>query len=258
MPKTIVITGASSGIGKALAFYYARQGAKLGLIGRNEERLDAVAAQCRSSGAADVKIGVIDVRARDKLMTWISDLDQTSPVDLIFANAGVTGGTALDGSFESNDVSYGLIETNVLGVFNSVHAILPAMIARGRGQVALIGSLAGFIPLADSPSYCASKSAVLTYGLALRDSLGPRGISINVVCPGFIETPMSNSLLSSKPFLITADDAARRIAKGLARDQAIIAFPFLLAWASRLGGLLPARLRLFLTPSFRIRAQSAR
>jgi short-subunit dehydrogenase len=254
MPKSIVITGASSGIGKALAFHYASEGACLGLIGRNKERLEAVAAQCRTLGSVDIKTGAIDVRDRTTLMGWITDFDRAAPIDVLFANAGVTGGTTLDGTFEPNDVSYSLIETNVLGVFNSVHAIVPAMIARGQGQIALIGSLASFIPLADSPSYCASKSAVLAYGLAMRDGLRPRGIKVNVICPGFIETPMSNSLLSTKPFLMTADDAAKCITRGLARDQAIIAFPFLLAWASRLGGLLPGWLRRLLTPQFRVGA----
>ncbi len=252
MPKSIVITGASSGIGKALALYYARQGAILGLIGRNKDRLDAVAAECRTTGAQDVKTGVIDVRARAELMSWIVDFDRMSPVDLLFANAGINGGTTAEGAFEPNDLSLMLVEINVLGVLNSVHALLPAMIARGHGQIALLGSLAGFVPLADSPSYCASKSAVLAYGLALGDGLRPRGIFVSIICPGFVETPMANSVASSKPFQISAGDAAKRIALGLDRRQAIIAFPFPLALAARLGQFLPGALRRWLLPPFRI------
>ncbi len=156
-------------------------------MGRNEERLDAVAAECRHLGAQEVRAGVMDVRARDKLIAWMADFDHAAPIDLLFANAGVTGGTTLAGEIEPNELSLALIETNVLGVFNSVHAVLPAMLERRAGQIALIGSLAGFVPLADSPSYCASKSAVLAYGLALRDALEPRGIKVSVVCPGFVE-----------------------------------------------------------------------
>jgi short-subunit dehydrogenase len=252
MAASIVITGASSGIGKALAFHYAKRGAILGLLGRNKERLEAVAAKCRALGAQDVKSATIDVRARTELMAWIAEFDETAPVDLLFANAGVTGGTTPDGAFEPNDSSYALIETNVLGVFNSVHAILPAMMARGRGQIALIGSLAGFIPLADSPSYCASKSAVLAYGRALNDAMRPRGVHVAVVCPGFVETPMANSLLSAKPFQMSAEDAARHIAGGLERRRTIIAFPFLLTLLTRFGAILPARVRQWLSPSFRI------
>jgi short-subunit dehydrogenase len=253
-PKSIVITGASSGIGQALALHYARQGAVLGLIGRNKQRLDAVAVQCRAGGAQEVKTGVIDVRARAELMHWIADFDQSAPVDLLFANAGMNGGTTADGAFEPNELSILLVETNVLGVFNAVHAILPAMLERGRGQIALIGSLAGFVPLADSPSYCASKSAVFAYGLALGDAMRRHGIGVSVICPGFVETPMSNSVASSKPFQISADEAAKRIARGLGQSQAVIAFPFLLVLAARLGRLLPAGVRRWLSPPFHIHA----
>jgi short-subunit dehydrogenase len=256
MPKSIVITGASSGIGKALALHYAKQGAILGLIGRDTGRLDAVTAACRAEGAQDVKTGVIDVRARAELMGWIADFDRVSPVDLLFANAGVTGGTTAEGAFEPNDLSFALVETNVLGVFNAVHAVLPAMITRGHGQIALIGSLAGFVPLADSPSYCASKAAVLAYGQALGDGLRWRGIKVSVICPGFVETPMANSVASSKPFQISADDAAKRIALGLERGRAIIAFPFPLALAARLSGFLPGPIRRWLSPSFRVHSLS--
>lgn len=256
-PKNVVITGASSGIGTALALHYARLGATLGLIGRNKERLDAVAARCQAAGAQSVETGVIDVRARAELMSWIADFDQNAPVDLLFANAGVNGGTTADGAFEPNELSLRLIETNVLGTFSSVHAILPAMITRGHGQIALIGSLAGFVPLADSPSYCASKSAIMAYGLALGDALHPRGIKVSVVCPGFVETPMANSVASSKPFQISADDAAKRIARSLERGRAIIAFPFPLAFAARLGQFLPSGLRRWLSPPFRVHAGSS-
>jgi short-subunit dehydrogenase len=253
-PRNIVITGASSGIGKALALLYAKRGASLGLIGRNQERLDAVAAQCRQEGANDVETGIIDVRARAELMNWIAAFDRKRPVDLLFANAGVTGGTTATGAFEPNELSFRLVEINVLGVFNSVHAILPAMIERGHGQIALLSSLAGFVPLADSPSYCGSKYAIMGYGLALGDALRPRGLKISVICPGFVETPMANSVASSKPFQISADEAAKRIARGLERGQTIIAFPFALAFGARLGQFLPASVRRWLLPSFHVTA----
>ncbi len=252
-PASIVITGASSGIGKALAFHYAAQGATLGLLGRNRERLQAVAAHCATLGAESLSTGIIDVRARTELIAWIEDFDRASPIDLLFANAGVSGGTTADGAFEPNDVSYALIETNVLGVFNSVHAVLPAMLMRGRGQIALIGSLAGFLPLPDSPSYCASKSAVLAYGRALNEGLRRHGIGVSVVCPGFVETPMANRVLSAKPFQVSPEDAAKRIAEGLERRQQIIAFPFLLVMLARLGQFMPAWLRRWVSPPFRIK-----
>jgi len=253
MPLSVVITGASSGIGRSLALHYAAQGATLGLLGRDRERLDAVAAQCAAMGAPSVGAGLIDVRARSELLAWMADFDRAAPIDLLFANAGMSGGTTADGAFEPNDASYALIETNVLGVFNSVHAVLPAMMARGRGQIALLGSLAGFIPLADSPSYCASKSAVLAYGRALDEGLRRHGIRVSVICPGFVETPMANRVLSAKPFQMTPDDAAKHIAKGLEHHRTIIAFPFPLVMLTRLGQLMPAWMRRWFSPPFRIK-----
>ena len=165
--QTILITGASSGIGEALALAYAGAGTTLGLLGRNAERLESVAARCRERGAT-VRTAAIDVRARAELKAWIEAFDREHPVDLLVANAGVMAGTPPGGDIERADTAAALIETNVGGVLNTVQPLLPPMMARGRGQIAIVGSLAGFIPLPDAPSYSASKSAVLSYGLSLR------------------------------------------------------------------------------------------
>ena len=106
----IVITGASSGIGEALALRYAREGARLALLGRNPERLEAVAAACRRT-AADVRTATIDVRSREELRAWLEAFDAEAPVDLLIANAGVLAGTSTDGAIESADDSYALLET---------------------------------------------------------------------------------------------------------------------------------------------------
>jgi len=252
MPQTIVITGASSGIGKALACHYAKPGITLCLIGRNEGRLEAVRAACETQGTDLVQTAVLDVRDRAALFAMLQDFDKAHPVDLLIANAGITGGTTPEGDFEPIETSRILMETNVLGVFNSIHALLPQMLIRGRGQIALIGSLAGFVPMGDSPSYCASKAAILSYGLSLREGLRNRGVNVNVVCPGFIETPLSDKLQSAKPQLMTADKAAVAIATGLAKNRGVIAFPFALSFATRLGQFLPAAIRRAIIPSFRI------
>jgi short-subunit dehydrogenase len=248
--QNILITGASSGIGKALALHYARAGTTLGLLGRNAGRLDEVAAECRKSGAT-VEIGAIDVRERGKLRDWIAAFDDTHPIDLVFANAGVMEGTPRGGEIELADAAHALIETNIGGVLNTVQPVLPGMMARRHGQIAIVSSLAAFVPLGDSPSYCASKAAVLSYGLSLRTLLSKRGIRVNVVCPGYITTPMMLRESGPKPFEMAPERAVAIIRRGLERDRAVIAFPRLFALATRINGLLPDRLRRRLLRKFR-------
>ena len=188
-------------------------------------------------------IAAIDVRARAELKAWIEAFDREHPVDLLVANAGVMAGTPPGGDIERADIAAALIETNVGGVLNTVQPLLPPMMARGRGQIAIVSSLAGFIPLPDAPSYSASKSAVLSYGLSLRALLAPRGICVSVICPGYIETPMTAREIGPHPFKMSAGRAADKIRRGLQRDRAVIAFPFLLALATRFGSLMPDPLR---------------
>ncbi len=250
IPGTVVITGASSGIGQALALRYARDRATIGLIGRDQARLQNVAAECRSRGA-NVRSGEIDVRDRPELMRWLEAFDTATPIDLLIANAGVMEGTPPGGQIEPPDAAYTLIQTNVLGTLNTVQPLLPKMMARGRGQIAIVSSIAGFIPLPDSPSYCASKAAVLNYGLALRALLHPYGIGVSVICPGYVTTPMMLRESGPKPFAVPADKAADLICRGLDRNQAVIAFPFFFALVTRIGGLLPDRLRRWTMRPFR-------
>ena len=242
MLKSIVITGASSGIGKALALHYAARGRVLGLLGRNAARLEYVANACREKGA-DVRVGAIDISDRKSLAAWLEAFDGAQPLDLLIANAGVMEGSPAPDEVEPADAAYRLMEINVLGVLNSVQPIVPRMMARGRGQIAIMSSLAGLIPLPDAPSYAASKSAVLHYGLSLRALLAPRRIGVSVICPGYIDTPMMRRESGPKPFAITPDKAAAIIGRGLARNKSMIVFPFFFGWLTRMGGLLPDRVR---------------
>ena len=248
--STVVITGASSGIGTALAHRYARKGATLGLIGRNRERLQIVAAECRSLGAT-VSIGEIDVRARAELLHWLEAFDDATPIDLLIANAGVMEGTPPGGKIEPPDAACALVQTNVLGTLNTVQPLIPRMMTRGRGQIGIVSSIAGFVPLPDSPSYCASKAAVLSYGLALRGLLHPYGIRVSVICPGYVTTPMMARESGPKPFAISPGKAADLIGRGLDHNLAVIAFPFFFALVARIGGLLPDRLRRWTMRPFR-------
>lgn len=250
MPHTIVITGASSGLGAALALCYAPERCHLGLMARNRHRLDRVAAQCQARGAK-VTTATIDVRARADMEDWLTRFDAENPIDLLIANAGVMTGSLARGQPEPPEAAHELMQTNVLGVLNSVQPILPRMIGRGRGQIAIVSSIAGFAPLADAPSYGASKAAALSYGLALRDLLRPRGIKVNVVCPGYVSTPMTHQESGPKPFVMPADKAAELIRRGLAKDRAVIAFPAFFALLTRVSGLLPDRLRRWTSAPFR-------
>jgi short-subunit dehydrogenase len=250
MPRTIVITGASSGIGESLALSYARDGSCLGLLGRDIGRLDRTAERCRSAGAA-VSTAAIDVRAHGDMEAWLQSFDDKTPIDLLIANAGVMAGSAAPDELESAETARALVETNVLGVMNTLQPILPRMIARRRGQIAIVSSIAAFLPVPDAPSYGASKSAVLSYGLALRSLLRPQGIGVSVICPGYVDTPMIRQEEGSKPSIIPPEKAAEIIRRGLMRDRAVIAFPPMFALITRIGGLLPDRLRRWTNAPFR-------
>ena len=154
-PRHIVITGASSGLGAALVRHYAASGIVLGLLGRNAERLEEVANQCRAAGA-DVSIGVIDVTQDHAVHDWMAAFDRVHPIDLCIANAGVSAGTG--GGEESLKQVQHIFRVNVDGVLNTIHPVLQAMQQRGRGQVAIISSMAGWVGLPGAPAYGASKA----------------------------------------------------------------------------------------------------
>jgi short-subunit dehydrogenase len=245
MSRNVLITGASSGIGRALALRYAQERGVLGLLGRNGQRLEEVAAECREIGAR-VHTALVDVRDRNGIAKWLVDFDRAAPVDLVIANAGVMAGTPPAGEIEPPDEAHALIETNMLGVLNTVQPLIPLMTARGRGQIVIMSSLAAFVPLPDCPSYSASKSAVLSYGLSLRAVLEPRGIGVSVVCPGYVTTPMMLRESGFKPFEMAPDSAAALIFRAVDRNRAVIAFPFLLALVTRFAGLCPDPVRRWL------------
>jgi short-subunit dehydrogenase len=241
-PAAVVITGASSGIGEALAMRYARAGTVLGLIGRDHGRLEQVADRCRAAGS-DVRQALIDVRERALLADWLREFDSTVPVDLLIANAGVITGARSGQTIEDAEAASALMEINVLGMLNTVQPIMPRMLARGRGQIAIMSSISALSPLPDACAYSASKAAVMSYGVALRDGVRHSGVRVNVLCPGFITSPMSSQIRGWKPMEMSAETAAKRIVDGLARDRAVIAFPWPLAFAARLSRFLPDKLR---------------
>ncbi len=237
-PNHVLITGASSGIGEALAVIYARPGVLLSLSGRDAARLSAVAQRAEQRGAG-VTQTTLDVRDRDAVAAWVDDADRRQPVDLLIANAGISGGT--HGGPESAEQTRAVFAVNLDGVVNTVLPLIPRMIARRSGQIALISSLAGHRGFPGAPAYCASKAAVKVWGESLRGELGGHGVKVNVVMPGFVKSRMTDVNDFPMPFLMSAEKAAEIIRRGLERDRPRIAFPWptaLLAWA--IGMLSPA------------------
>jgi short-subunit dehydrogenase len=232
----ILITGASSGIGAALARLYAAPGVRLSLHGRSAERLAAVAAEAENRGAV-VTTATGDVAEAAAMEAWIAAADRLQPIDLVIANAGISGGTAADKA--DGEPVAAIFAVNLNGVLNTVHPAMSPMLRRGRGQIAIMSSLAGFRGLAGSRAYGASKAAVRVYGEALRADLAPPGIGVSVICPGFVKTPMTDVNPFPMPFLMSPEKAARIIAKGLRRNRARIAFPWVMHLLVRILALLP-------------------
>ena len=168
--KHILITGASSGIGAALAFEYAAPGVTFSLLGRNAERLAHSASRASSRGAT-VVTHAGDVTDANSMATWIAERNAALPLDLVIANAGISGRTSR--AEELAEQAMSVFAVNVGGVFNTIHPVLPLMRERGRGQIAILSSLAGFIGLAGAAAYASSKAAVRVYGEALRAEMAP-------------------------------------------------------------------------------------
>lgn len=235
----ILITGATGGIGGALALAYAAPGHCLFLQGRKADRLAALAAECEARGAR-VETRVLDVRDRVALTGWLRSIGEHEALDLAIVNAGVNTNIGPEGQGERWADAEALIEVNVLAAMATVDAVLPAMRRRGRGQVALVASLAGYFGLPVTPSYCASKAAIKAYGESLRGWLAAEGVRVNVIMPGYVESAMCDAMPGPKPFLWSPARAARTIRRGLERDRARITFPFPLNLGTWFLAVLPA------------------
>jgi short-subunit dehydrogenase len=233
----ILITGASSGIGEALALAYAAPGVRLFLSGRDGDRLAKVAAACRAKGALAEERRV-DVRNGPAMAAWVAEAERQAPLDLVIANAGISAGTGERGA-ESAEQTLAIFGVNLDGVLNTVLPALDGMRRRRRGQVALMSSLAGFRGLPSAPAYCASKAAVKVWGEGLRGVLAADGIGVSVICPGFVESRMTAVNRFPMPFLMTAEAAARHIQRGIAANRPRIAFPWPMATLTWLLAVLP-------------------
>lgn len=235
-PRRLLITGASSGLGAALAQAYAAPGVTLVLGGRDEDRLAAVGAICEGLGAT-VERALIDVTDAAGMAAWVTQADASGPLDLVIANAGRSGGTGAGA--EPEDQARAILAANLDGVLNTVLPVLPAMRARARGQIAIMASLAGFRGFPGAPAYCASKAAVKSWGESLRGWLAAEGVAVSVICPGYVRTPMTAVNRFPMPFLMDAPRAAAIIRQGLAHNKGRIAFPWPMALGAWLIGAMP-------------------
>ncbi|OGV72761.1 MAG: short-chain dehydrogenase [Methylophilales bacterium RIFCSPHIGHO2_02_FULL_57_10] len=232
----VFITGASSGIGAALARYYASQGAQLGLAGRSRERLDAVVANLPCACTAYM----LDVRDAAALQQAAQDfMQEYGTPDIVIANAGVSRGTLTEHA-EDIPAFRVIMETNVLGMVHTFQPFLAAMREEGRGTLAGIASVAGLRGLPGAGAYAASKAAAISYLESLRVELVSSGISVITLCPGYIRTPMTAVNPYRMPFLMEADVAARKMARLIEHRKSFAILPWQMGLIGGLMRLLPA------------------
>jgi short-subunit dehydrogenase len=234
----IVITGASSGLGEVLAKELGRRGHNLGLVARRVENLKTLAAEIRAMGG-QACVAAADVTDRLAIHAAIARIEGVfGPIDIAIANAG--GGARTPATaFVAADVSR-VFRLNVDGVANTFEAVLPSMLARGAGQIVAVSSLAAWRGLPPSTAYSASKIAVTTLLEGMRVELAPLGIAVTTIHPGFVKTPLTEKNEFGMPFLLEADDAARRMADGILARKREVNFPFQLTVLMRVVHWLPA------------------
>lgn len=232
------ITGASTGIGRALALRLARQGWHVAASARNAEALAAL-----GPGIRAYPLDVTDASACARVAGAIRH--DLGAIDLAVLNAGTHVPTPAS-SFDAQAVR-ALIEVNLIGAANGLAAILPDMIACRRGRIALVASVAGYRGLPGASAYCASKAGLIALAESLKFDLDPLGLKIQVINPGFVRTPLTDRNAFPMPFLMEVEDAVSRILRGLESDRFEIAFPRRFVWLLKALRLLPDRLYFALT-----------
>jgi short-subunit dehydrogenase len=237
--QTVVITGASSGLGRALSLWFARRGSRVYAAARREEQLQSLRAEA-ASGPGEVVPVRLDVAETDSVVSKLRALDDDTPggVDLVVANAGV-GGKLNGARTEWADIDR-MLRVNVLGATATLAALAPRMAERKKGHLVGVASLAAWIVVPRFGTYGASKRYLETFCAGLRMDLAPFGVRVTSINPGFVKSEMTADNRFAMPFLLETDDAADRMGRAILRGDALFAFPWQTAWLTRLGSLLPS------------------
>ncbi|HEU4767648.1 MAG TPA: SDR family NAD(P)-dependent oxidoreductase [Pyrinomonadaceae bacterium] len=235
--KVVMITGASSGIGKGLALDLASRGARLGLLARRQNLLDEIVNATRLRGGKAFAAAA-DVRDADEMRSAADRITaQLGPIDILIANAGI--GTSIHISQLDPIHAANVISINVLGAANSVAAVVPGMVERGKGQLVAISSLAAYRGLPKSAAYCASKAAMSAFFESVRIDLRGTGVGVTIIHPGFIKTPLTAGRDAKMPYLMELDDAIPKIVSAIEKGKKSVAFPWQLATVVRAGMFMP-------------------
>lgn len=237
--EKVFITGASSGIGEALAKHYAKRGAQLGLVARRFDFLEKLSAGLPNAGTAKAACYACDVRDAAALKAAAEDFIARFGVpDIVIANAGVSRGT-LTGEVDDLKAFQEIFDINVMGLVNTFHGFVGPMQAAKRGTLVGIASVAGFRGIPGGGAYSSSKSAAITYCESLRVELRGDGVSVVTICPGYIRTPMTAVNGFKMPFLISVEEAAARFARAIDRKTSFTVVPWTMGIAARVLRILP-------------------
>ena len=237
--KRLFLTGASSGIGEALAVALARRGAVLGLLARRRELLDKLRRDCEKAGG-EAKVYAVDVTDEAAVQVAVDEfILEFEHIDILIANAGIGGNNKETRALQPLAVKK-VVETNLLGAVNAVHAVLPHMLKRGRGHLVAISSLAGFRGLPKSAAYSASKAGMTAFFESVRLDVRHQGVDVTIIQPGFIKTPLTSGRDAKMPYLMELHDAIPLFIRAIERKKRFAAFPWQLATVVRAGKFMPS------------------
>ena len=250
--KIVFLTGASSGIGEALALKIAKRGATLGLLARREDLLKELAEKCERNGGK-ARYFAVDVTDANAVANAAESLqNEFGKIDVLIANAGIGGNNSETRNLNPQAVAQ-VINVNLLGAVNAVSAVLPAMLENKSGQLVAISSLAGFRGLPKSAAYSASKAGMTAFFESVRLDVQTKGVAVTIIQPGFIKTPLTSGRNNKMPFLMELEDSIPHFLRAIEKRKRFAAFPWQLATFVRLGKIFPAWLydRIFGRAQFR-------